>query len=117
MASYQGVATSIPKLHKYKINILMRVTILALSLCKMLAFMQILRYTQQTYVATVMKVTHATFVQLSENYLGAKNNFLRHLEPECQWHLAQVDYELKFLKSVKQFYAQARALSNKPNKI
>ena len=43
-----------------------------------------LRYTQQAHVATVMKVTHATFVQLSENYLSAKNNFLRHLEPECQ---------------------------------
>ena len=43
-----------------------------------------LRYTQQAYVATVIKVTHATFVQLSENYLSAKNNFLRHLEPECQ---------------------------------
>ena len=28
MVSYQGVATSIPKLHKYMINILMRVTIL-----------------------------------------------------------------------------------------
>ena len=40
MVSYQGVATSIPKLHKYMINILMRVT-----------------------TATVMKVTHATFVQ------------------------------------------------------
>ena len=45
-----------------------------------------LRFTQQAHVATVMKVTHATFVQLSENYLSAKNNFLRHLEPECQWH-------------------------------
>ena len=54
MASYQGVATSIPKLHKYMINILMRVTILALSLCKMMAFMQ-------AYVATVMKVTHVTW--------------------------------------------------------
>ena len=31
--------------------------------------------------------------------------------------LGQVDYELKFLKSVRQFYAQARALSNKLNKI
>ena len=41
MASYQGVATSIQKLHKYMINILMRVTILALSLGKMMAVMQI----------------------------------------------------------------------------
>ena len=41
MASYQGVATSIPKLHKDVISILMRVTILALSLCMMVAFMQI----------------------------------------------------------------------------
>ena len=63
MASYEGVATSIPKLQKYMINILMRVTILALSVFKMMAFMQILRYTQQAYVATVMKVTHAIFVQ------------------------------------------------------
>ena len=62
MAPYQGVAISIPKLHTYMINILMRVTILALSLCKMMAFMQ-MRYTQQAYVATVRKVTHATFVQ------------------------------------------------------
>ena len=37
-----------------------------------------LRYTQQAYVATVMKVTHAIFVQLSKNYLSAKNNFHRH---------------------------------------
>ena len=63
MASYQGVATSIQKLHKYMINILMRVTILALSLCKMMGIHANLRYTQQAYVATVMKVTHATFVQ------------------------------------------------------
>ena len=46
MASYQGVTTPIPKLHTYMINILMRVTILALSLCKMKG----------------MKVTHATFL-------------------------------------------------------
>ena len=32
MASYQGVATSILKLHEYMINILMRVTILASSI-------------------------------------------------------------------------------------
>ena len=57
MASYQGVATSIPKLHKYMLNILMRVTILDEGTHADL------RYTQQTYVATVMKVTHATFVQ------------------------------------------------------
>ena len=31
--------------------------------------------------------------------------------------LGQVDYKLKFLKSVRQFYAQARVLSNKPNKM
>ena len=31
--------------------------------------------------------------------------------------LAQVYYKLKFLKSVRLFYAQARALSNKQNKI
>ena len=31
--------------------------------------------------------------------------------------LGQVDYELKFLKSVRQFYAQAGAISNKLNKI
>ena len=55
MASYQGVATSIPKLHKDVMNILMRVTILALSLCK-----------SEIYTAslcTYSKVTHATFVQ------------------------------------------------------
>ena len=61
MASYQGVATSIPKLHKYMINILMKVTISALSLCKMMTFMR-------TYVATVMKLTHATFVQFPHSY-------------------------------------------------
>ena len=27
-----------------------------------------LRYTQQTYIATVMKVTHATFVQFPHSY-------------------------------------------------
>ena len=31
--------------------------------------------------------------------------------------LMKIDYELTFLKSVKQFYAQARALSNEQNKI
>ena len=28
----------------------------------------ILRYTQQAYVATVMKVTHVTYVQFSHSY-------------------------------------------------
>ena len=60
MASYQGVATSIPKLHKYMINILMRVTILIMQDDGINAN---LRYTQQAYVATMMKVTHAIFVQ------------------------------------------------------
>ena len=31
--------------------------------------------------------------------------------------IGQVDYELKFLKSVRQFYAHARARLNKLNKI
>ena len=44
MASYQGVATSIPKLHKDVINILMRVIILTLSLFKMIAFMQFMQF-------------------------------------------------------------------------
>ena len=32
-------------------------------------------------------------------------------------NLAHVDYKLKFLTSVRRFYAQERALLNKPNKI
>ena len=68
MASYRGVATSIPKLHTYMINIVMRVTILALSLCKM----------------KVMKVTHATFVQfpivnvlfLNNHMFGTPRNYM-----------------------------------------
>ena len=58
MASYQGVATSIPKLHTYMINILMRVTIMQDD-----GIHANLGYTQQAYVATVMKVTHAIFMQ------------------------------------------------------
>ena len=58
MASNQGVATSIPKLHKDVINILMMVIILALSLCMQDdGIHAILRYKHQVYVATVMKVT------------------------------------------------------------
>ena len=38
-------------------------------------------------------------------------------DTEAHPKLAQVDCELKILKSARQFYAQARALSNKPNKI
>ena len=38
-----------------------------------------LRYTQQAYAATVMKVTHATFVQFPHSYLpgmtGPPNSF------------------------------------------
>ena len=38
-------------------------------------------------------------------------------DTEAHPWLGRVDYKLKFLKSVRQFYAHARALSNKPNKI
>ena len=38
-------------------------------------------------------------------------------DTEAHPQLGQVDYELKFLKSVRQFYAQARALSSKLNNI
>ena len=39
-------------------------------------------------------------------------------DTEAHPQLGQVDYELKFLKLIRQFYAHARrALSNKPNKI
>ena len=61
MASYQGVATSIPNLHKY-------VQYIDGGDYSSIIIMQDgihanMRYTQKAYVATVMKVTHATFVQ------------------------------------------------------
>ena len=64
MASYQGLATSILKLHKYVIYTLLRVTILAsIIIMQDDGIHANLRYTQQAYVATVMKVTHVIFVQ------------------------------------------------------
>ena len=36
---------------------------------------------------------------------------------EAHPYLGQVDYKYKFLKSMRQFYAHALALSNKVNKI
>ena len=38
-------------------------------------------------------------------------------DTEAHPQLGPVDYELKFLKSMRQFYAHARALSYKLNKI
>ena len=38
-------------------------------------------------------------------------------DTEAHHQLGKTDYELKFLKSVRQFYAQARAPSSKLNKI
>ena len=67
MTSYQlGVATSIPKLLKDVI----KWQYLDDGDCSSIIIMQddgihaILRYTHQAYVATVMKVTYAIFVQL-----------------------------------------------------
>ena len=39
------------------------------------------------------------------------------IDTEAHPQLGQVDYELELLKSRRQFYAHARALSNKLNKI
>ena len=61
MASYQRFATSIPKLHKYMINILIDYS--SIFIIQDDGIHANLRYTQKAYVATVMKVTHAIFVQ------------------------------------------------------
>ena len=62
MASYQGVATSMPKLHTYMINI-DEGDYSSIIIMQDDGIHANLRYTQQAYVATVLKVTHATFVQ------------------------------------------------------
>ena len=59
MASYQGVATSISKLHKY----IDEGDYSSIIIMQDDGIHANLRYTQQAYVGTVMKVTHATFVQ------------------------------------------------------
>ena len=63
MASYQEVATSIPKLHKYMINSLDEGDYSSIIIMQDDGIHANLRYTQQAYVTTVMKVTHAIFVQ------------------------------------------------------
>ena len=63
MASYQGVATSIPKLHKYMINSLDEGDYSSIIIMQDDGIHANLRYTQQAYVTTVMKVTHAMCVQ------------------------------------------------------
>ena len=63
MASYHRVGTSIPKLHKYVINIIDEGDYSSIIIVQDDGIHAILRYTHQAYVATVMKVTHDIFVQ------------------------------------------------------
>ena len=62
MASYQGVATSIPKLHIYD-KYIDEGDYSSIIIRQDDGSHANLRYAQQAYIATVMKVTHATFVQ------------------------------------------------------
>ena len=62
MTSYQGVATSIPKLHIYD-QYIDEGDYSSIIIMQNDGSHANLRHTQQAYVATVMKATHATFVQ------------------------------------------------------
>ena len=62
MAGYQGVATSILKLHKYD-QYIIEGEYSGIIIMQDDGIHANLRYTQQAYVATVMKVTHAICVQ------------------------------------------------------
>ena len=70
MASYQGVATS--KLHKYMINILMRATILALSFCKMMAFIytaSLCSYSDESTTCYVCAISSLLMCCLLNNHI------------------------------------------------
>ena len=75
MASYQGVATSIPKLHKYD-QYIDEGDFSSIIIMQDDGIHANLRYTQQAYEATVIKVTHATFVQFPHSYVLFLNNYI-----------------------------------------
>ena len=89
-------------------------------------FFKILVFSQYNIYTFRHTVTITDTNKFRHSKLGFNNFFVIRTETknnqsvndtEAHHQLGKIDYELKFLKSVRQFYAQARAPSSKLNKI